>query len=239
MKIAVINFSGNVGKSSIANYLLAPRMKCSVLSIESINSMQNQDSRVLRGKEMDELQTELITEENLVVDIGASNVESFVKSIQQYSGGIDEFDMFIVPTVPAKKQQIDTTLTITQLSRLGVNKNSIRVIFNLFDSDNGPIERQYKIVHDYYDEHKNFVMSSKAFIPAHGFFEALISDNEDSEKKRSMTDVLNDEVNYKELISETDDKAAKVDYAKKVGLKRLATGINEELDRLHKVLFDG
>ncbi len=43
MKVAVINFSGNVGKTTIARHLLAPRITgAEVISIESINADDGQ-----------------------------------------------------------------------------------------------------------------------------------------------------------------------------------------------------
>ena len=39
MKLAVVNFSGNVGKSTIARHLLAPRIPaCQFVAVESINA---------------------------------------------------------------------------------------------------------------------------------------------------------------------------------------------------------
>ena len=37
MKICVLNFSGNVGKSTIAAHLLQPRLNAQVFSVESLN----------------------------------------------------------------------------------------------------------------------------------------------------------------------------------------------------------
>ena len=93
-KVAVINFSGNVGKSSIARYLLAPRIGCEVVSIESINDAgaANKSKAVLRGQEIEELREFLISSESLVVDIGASNVEDFV-------GGPVSYTHLTLPTI--------------------------------------------------------------------------------------------------------------------------------------------
>lgn len=39
MKLAVLNFSGNVGKSTVARHLLAPRIPgCPLVAVESINA---------------------------------------------------------------------------------------------------------------------------------------------------------------------------------------------------------
>lgn len=54
MKVVIINFSGNVGKSTIAAHLLKPRIpNASVFSIESINSGADSDGievEKLKGK---------------------------------------------------------------------------------------------------------------------------------------------------------------------------------------------
>ena len=56
MKIAVINFSGNVGKSTIARHLLLPRIAgAELIAVESINSDESQ-GQALRGKQFGELQ---------------------------------------------------------------------------------------------------------------------------------------------------------------------------------------
>ena len=116
MKIAVINFSGNVGKSTVARHLLAPRLgDPEVIAIESINS-DGTERAALRGNQFDELQDQLMTLRNAVVDIGASNAEDFVSLMQNYDGSHEDFDLFVVPTVPAVKQQVDTIATLRSLS---------------------------------------------------------------------------------------------------------------------------
>ena len=43
--------------------------------------------------------------DDAIIDVGASNVEEFIKSMQQYDGSHEEFDYFVVPVVKEKKQQ--------------------------------------------------------------------------------------------------------------------------------------
>ena len=89
MKIAVINFSGNVGKTTIARHLLLPRMPdARVVSIESINAGQDRDHQdhVIRGRQFAELQEFLQVVEHVVVDIGASNVEELLALMRRYRG---------------------------------------------------------------------------------------------------------------------------------------------------------
>ena len=80
MKVAVINFSGDVGKTTVARHLLLPRITGA----------------------------EIIAVESAVVDIGASNVEELLALMQRYRGSHEDFDCFVVPTVAALKQQQDT-----------------------------------------------------------------------------------------------------------------------------------
>lgn len=120
MKLAVINFSGNVGKSAIAGHLLAARIPgCKVVAVESINA-QDGPSITIRGREFAELQDHLLTVPDLVVDVGASNVEELLGVMRRYQGSYSDFDAFIVPTVPARKQQQDTAATLAELARIGV-----------------------------------------------------------------------------------------------------------------------
>jgi hypothetical protein len=108
MKIAVINFSGNVGKSTIARHLLLPRIPgADLIPIESLNADEGQ-GQALRGRQFGELQEYVQTVDNVVVDIGASNVEELMAQMQRYRGSHEDFDGFVVPTVPALKQQQDT-----------------------------------------------------------------------------------------------------------------------------------
>ena len=55
MKIAVINFSGNVGKSTVARHLLAPRMNnAQVIAVESLNS-DGTEGEAIKGKQFGQL----------------------------------------------------------------------------------------------------------------------------------------------------------------------------------------
>ena len=145
MKVAVISFSGNVGKSTIARHLPAPRMPgARVVSIESINAGQDQNRQdhVIRGRQFAELQEYLQVVDDVVVDIGASNVEELLALMRRYRGSHEDFDYFVIPTVPALKQQQDTMATLAELSRLGVAADKVRLIFNMVE-DGSDIKRVF------------------------------------------------------------------------------------------------
>jgi hypothetical protein len=145
MKLAVISFSGNVGKSTIARHLLAPRLPgARVIAIESINADEGQ-AQSMRGFQFGELQEYLQSVEDVVVDIGASNVEELMRLMHLYHGSHEEFDCFIVPTVPPPKQQQDTIATLVDLHSVGVPTERIQVVFNMVD-DREPLERTFHSV---------------------------------------------------------------------------------------------
>ena len=228
-KVAVINFSGNVGKSSIARYLLAPRMQCEVVSVESINDSgrTTKTKATIRGKEVTELREHLLLSSGLVVDIGASNVEDFIDSLSEYDDGMDEFEYFVIPTVSAIKQQEDTVATIHQLSMLDVPPGKIIVVFNQFDKKAGDLKKQFKVIFDALGNSAICQLNENFVVPKHGFFEAF------QREERSFDEVISDDEDYRSLIGKTDDKKKQVEYVRKLGMKSLAMGINTELDHVY------
>lgn len=165
MKIAVVNFSGNVGKSTVAHHLLAPRMHdAEVIPVESINSDESdgtQDEEPLRGKQFAEIGEVLAILDDAVVDVGSSNIEDFVVQMKKYRGSHEDFDFFVVPTVPAKKQQRDTISTIEALAGMGVPPTKIRVLFNQVEPEQ-QVERVFGGIFDYHAAEKNFTLRSDA-----------------------------------------------------------------------------
>jgi hypothetical protein len=138
MKVAVINFSGNVGKTTVSRHLLLPRIAgAELISVESLNADGNQGQH-LRGRQFAELQEYMQTVNSLVVDIGASNVEELMALMRRYRGSHEDFDYFVVPTVPDLKQQEDTMATLSELSRSGISPSRLRLVFNMVDDVRAP-----------------------------------------------------------------------------------------------------
>ncbi|WP_256672497.1 hypothetical protein [Pseudomonas sp. JG-B] len=83
MKHAIMNFSGNVGKTTVAVGLLKPRMPdAQIFSVESLNvdaSAEGVEVEKMKGKKFGELMEQLMMLDSAIVDVGASNVEDFLK----------------------------------------------------------------------------------------------------------------------------------------------------------------
>jgi hypothetical protein len=223
MKLAVINFSGNVGKTTVARHLLAPRIPgCQVVSVESINADDGQPVTI-RGRQFAQLQEFLQSVDDVVIDIGASNVEDLLKLMRRYCGSQEDFDGFVVPTVPARKQQQDTAATLAELARIGVPATRLRLVFNQVDDDS-PIEQAFETL--------------LAYCAASGVVQArtaaCMTFNEVYARVRgtgqSLLELASDATDYKAEIARADSASDKLALAQKLATRRLACGVVPELD---------
>lgn len=136
MKICFLNLSGNVGKTTLSTHLAgAFRPNAKVISVETFN---NNEANKVESIEVEEFSAsqfrniyrEIMMGDDLIIDVGSSNVGLFMEELTRYKGSIGEFDLIVVPTVPEEKQQRDTIATINWLHNLGFEPKKIRVIFN-------------------------------------------------------------------------------------------------------------
>ena len=223
MKLAVINFSGNVGKTTVARHLLAPRIPgCQVVSVESINADDGQPVTI-RGRQFAQLQEFLQSVDDVVIDIGASNVEDLLKLMRRYRGSQEDFDGFVVPTVPARKQQQDTAATLAELARIGVPAARLRLVFNQVDEDS-PIEQAFETLLAYC-EASGVVQPRTA---------ACMTFNEVYARVRgtgqSLLELAADTTDYKAEIARAGSASDKLALAQKLATRRLACGVVPELD---------
>lgn len=231
MKIAVINFSGNVGKTTVARHLLAPRIgNTEVIAVESINSDGDTESEAIRGKQFGELLEALSIVDDAVVDIGASNVEDFVNLMKQYRGSHEDFDFYVVPTVSKAKQQRDTISTIDALSELGIPAKKIRLVFNMVELDEVP-ERIFSGLFEYHESEKNFTLRPQAVIHVNDIYGKL----KGSDQK--IADILQDPTDLKEMLKSATTAEEKLRISRLIGVKRLAAGVTDELDTVYKILL--
>ncbi len=153
-KIAVLNLSGNVGKTTLAKNLLAANLPAAkVISVESVNNndaLQVDSIQVeeLKASQFKQIYHSLMFEDDVILDVGASNVAQFMEELTKFRSAIGELDLIVIPTVPAEKQQKDTIATIEWLHKLGVPANRIRVVFNQYTGQD-PVGATYAHVIGY------------------------------------------------------------------------------------------
>ncbi|AXH60443.1 plasmid stability protein StbB (plasmid) [Pseudomonas amygdali pv. lachrymans] len=233
MKVVIINYTGTVGKTTIAANLLSPRMDgAPIYAIESINETAENlgmDVEKLRGNKFRELFQKLMLEDNAIIDVGASNVEDFMSNLEGFEEAHDEIDYYVVPVTSGTKEQTETATLIGTLAAMGIPAHKIRLVFNRVKSDVGS---EFSIIISYHDRTQSFWINTQCSIFETELFDAL------SVKRISLNALMADETDYKTLLK---DKSASMEdrevWSDFYGLKLLAKGVNRKLDVVFTELF--
>lgn len=233
MKVAVINYTGTVGKTTVVAHLLSPRMpNASIYSIESINQAADAlglDVEKLRGDKFRELFNKLILDEDAIVDVGASNVEDFMNNLEGFEGAHEEIDYFVIPVTSGTKEQQETISMVDALLSYGVPGDKVRLIFNRVQRDT---TSEFSIVMNYFDRSKSFWMDSNCSIFETELFDAI------SVHSVTITELLSDKVDYKTLLRDKDaNPQDRERWSDLYGLKLLAKGVSRKLDSTFNLLF--
>ena len=233
MKIAVINFSGNVGKSTVARHLLLPRIAgAELIAVESINSDEGM-GQALRGNQFGALQEYLQTIDSAVVDIGASNVEDLLSLMRKFQGSQEDFDFFVVPTVPARKQQQDTIATLAELSRLGVAPSRVKLVFNMVD-DGLDITQTFDLLLAFIAQNPVAEADTRCRLSANDIYGRLKVMQ--SGLTMALAHLARDDTDYKAQIAGASSIAEKLALAQALATRRLARGVAPELDACFSAL---
>ena len=234
MRITVMNYTGTVGKTTIATHLLSPRMDgAPIFAVESINETaagMGVAVEQMKGDKFRELFQRMVVTEDLIVDVGASNIEDFLEGMSRLDDSHVEFDFFIVPVTNGTKEQRETISMISTLATLGVPPEKIRLLFNRVDSS---VEEEFHILLNYVGKNNNATVNTQAAIYENELFDLLAI------KKLSIDKLLNDPKDYKSLLREKKDAEPKqrAFWAEMFGLKLLAKGVNKNLDSVYAALF--
>lgn len=230
MKVAVINFSGNVGKSTVAKYLVQSKMQdAPYIAVETINADEGEGDAV-KGKQFGTLQEQLMLVDDAIIDVGASNVEDFMKGMRAYAGAHEDMDFYIVPTTKERKQIRDTIATIEALRELGVPAKKIRVVFNKLEADE-TVDVAFAPLLAYHADSKAFVLNKSAVIYETEAFQKL------GEARLALPDVLADQTDWRAVLREAKEPGEKADAAARISLKRLVSTVTGNLDKAHAAVF--
>ena len=234
MKVVIINYTGTVGKTTIAANLLSPRMDgAPIYAIESINETAENlglDVEKLRGNKFRELFKRLLQEDQAIIDVGASNVEDFMANLEGFEEAHEEIDFYVVPVTSGTKEQKETVSMIGSLASMGVPADKIRVVFNRVKRD---VESEFPIISAYHDRANAFRINYECAIFESELFDAL------SINRLSMQSLMDDDTDYKALLKNKDASALDRDHwSDMFGLKLLCKGVNRKLDRVFAELFD-
>ena len=232
MKVCVLNFSGNVGKTTVAAHLLQPRLKAQVFSVESLNLDAQSDGievARLRGRHFAELQQRLMKLNSAIVDVGSSNIEEFLKLMQHYADSQEDFDWFVVPVVKDAKQQVDTVNTVRALRAIGVPARKIRIVINKVETDDD-LRTDFASIYGYCKSGEA-TLPEGAVIYANELFSGL--------KALQMTigDLNADPVDYRQQLRNAANEDEQDAAINMIAMKRLAKTCNANLDATYEALF--
>jgi len=224
----ILNFSGNVGKSTITRYLLAPRLDfCKIYSIESINE-DGHNGEKIRGNALGAIFDDMLEYENVLVDVGSSNAETVISLLTKYDDAHEDFDAFIVPVISKPKVINDTIATVQALSQIGIPCKKVITVLNQIDTETDKTVDFSKIrkldgLQLTYDE--------KLAIPTHDFFTRIAGTG------YNFLEILNDEKNYTKLVKETDKESPELGkLVLRRALKRLATSLDKTFSEIFELL---
>jgi hypothetical protein len=234
MRVSVINYCGNVGKTTVASHLLAPRMaKAEIYAVETVNETAADLGLVvdqIRGEQFRDLFKRLMVCEGAIVDVGASNAEEFLARMMKFDGSHLEFDYFVVPVTSGAREQKETIKTLKALAAVGVPRERIRVLFNRVEND---VSAEFPAVLGFADQSSSVVANVEAAIYENEVFDLLTT------KRTTIASVLADGTDYRALLASLDrEKEARnvSHYTDMHVIKALARGVNQQLDAAFRAL---
>jgi len=200
--VCFVSYTGKVGKSTTANNLFLPRMRDPrIFRLETINDsgLTHAEELKLKGRDLEKLQKELSKVNSAVVDVGASNVESFMLALSQQDSAHFDFDLFVIPVLArsaAQAEMGEAIKTIQVLNGLGIPPEKIYVIFNRLEPD-ADVEDEAKVIFNFHKKSPIFTINKKAVVHETPAFKAL------SVVKRSYSEMLGDDTDYRQKLRET------------------------------------
>lgn len=231
MYVLVINQSGNVGKTTIADNVFAPRLKDVRrirFSVLEPTFTLPEDISVIGSKSYLNIIMGMVAADNVIIDISDKCTEAFMSLVNRSTGILDEFDLIVVPTLADPKIMFDTIGTIEFLARHNVPKEKVKLVFNQADSDDG-----FDILENHYSEHQTFTWNPAAALPETAFLKHAIG----STNGPTINDLATDKTNFHELLKNESDKAKRTELARKIIVAQKAKNIVKKFDSLYVELI--
>ncbi|MBJ7262851.1 MAG: plasmid stability protein StbB [Burkholderiaceae bacterium] len=234
MKIAVLNYSGSVGKTMATSHVFAPRIPgAEIIAVESTNESAADlglDVEQMRGEHFGRLFRKLLIVQSAIVDVGASNIEDFLAELVKYDQAHCEIDCYVLPVVRSGKAQRETIKTIQALAEIGVSSERIRVLFNRVDAD---VKDEFAPLFGYARQAGNFMANPEAAIFENEVFDLLAN------KRTTIKEILADATDYRQQLSEADRSDPKriAHLSDMHALQLLARTVDRQLDHAFNALF--
>lgn len=231
MKVMLINNSGNVGKSFFSREFFYPNMSDPlIVEIESNNdSSTDFDLNIekITAKKLEKLNQFLLMNDDVIVDLGASQIENFLENLSNYDDLLEEIDLIVVP-VPDNRKMHKDSLTVLDL----LNEAKLGIDIEIFLNQCSDI-----------DDFDFFIAEAKArnfVIDKNLIFEKFKVVKTLDEDTLLSSFVAKSEKDFKSLAKEaykSGDKGQGDDYADKHLLKGQCKVMREFLDKRYAYLI--
>ena len=233
MKILILNNSGNVGKSFISRELIYPNLNDDkiIVEVETHNSSSsnfNVNTVKISGDDFSQLSKLFFQYDDLVVDLGASQIEKFFNELRLNDKEVlDEIDLIVLPVIPNIKEVEDTLVLLQQLNKLDLGIQ-VKVILNRC--------RDIKKFDFFMNEAKELGYKINTKLQLQDY--RAIQDLE--EDKILTTEILASDKDYKQEAKQAyrnDDKALGDKLSDLYMLRSAAKAIRKDLDRVYALLI--
>ncbi len=218
MKVAVLNSCGNVGKTTVATHLLAPRLEgVTVLEIGGRSGR-----KPLHRESVSDLFAGLLENNPCIVDVGSDATREFLDGMRRYASVHTFLDLVVIPVTRSSKAQQDTITTLEILENLNVETGKILIVFNRVESD---VDDEFFTLLNFMEKN-NITIKTQAAIFENELFDELAI------KKMTIEQLLDDPTDYKSLLRENReaDPRQRDHWADMFGLKCLAKHVKKNLD---------
>lgn len=232
----IISNSGNVGKTTITQQMLKPRLpEFDIIRVESLNDEGDATGDKISAENFTKMIEKIIMSDDILVDVGASNAEMLYNKIEnEFPTALEDIDSFLIPVAPDAKQETDTINTINTLFDLGVDKSKIKVILNFMSAQKlKKADDKEQEIKDFYPVFFNNELSKEVCV-SHPMFETPLFDNLRSIgiEYSYLINTSNDEI--KELINNEPN----ADKKKKLMLMRIHKGTADKYQENLQEVFD-
>ncbi|ORE39901.1 StbB family protein [Pseudomonas aeruginosa] len=239
MKEAYASNTGRTGKTTLATNIslrnAPPGTK--FLAVESVNSTADAlgvDVDQLKGNEFIKIYGEMVVADDLVIDVGASNIEAFLMGMDRFENGTDEIDQWRIVVVPGVREQREALQTCATLNGLGVPAEKIHMIFNRVAADM-EVEREFATLLEYVKREKICIANPECFVPESDIFNSLAA------RKLTLAAALADKTDYRALLKEARQAGKTKDFDRYLDLfsvQEQVKDIARQLDRAHQILIE-
>jgi hypothetical protein len=184
---------------------------------------------LITGSQFGQLQEDMLLQDQVIVDVGSSNIEEFLQLMGRYEGSHEDFDLYVVPCVPVLKQQKDTVECVLALSNLGIPRDKIRIVFNQVPELSKP-EVVFESILEFAWVSQKALAHKDWTIFESELFSRLTKNN------KTLAELADDPTDFKTLIAKSTSPDDKVKYAAQLSVKRLSQGVRRNMVAVYQSL---